>query len=182
MIPEDPAERHRAVAATFGARVRGVTDWAAPAPVPGWTAADVVAHLIDWSTGFLAGGGVRLPDAAGTDSDPAARWAAHAAAIQALLDGPAAGAEFRHPRAGTHVLASAIDRFYTSDVFMHTWDLAQASGQASGLDADEAERLLGGLRPIEQVLRDSGQYGPAMPVADDAPAVDRLMAFVGRRV
>jgi hypothetical protein len=36
------------------------------------------------------------------------------------------------------------------------------------------------MRPIEQVLRDSGQYGPAVPVPDDAPVVDRLMGFVGR--
>ncbi|MEN3316442.1 MAG: hypothetical protein V7605_2676, partial [Acidimicrobiaceae bacterium] len=26
----------------------------------------------------------------------------------------------------------------------------------------------------------SGQYGPRIAVPDDAPAVDRLMAFIGR--
>jgi hypothetical protein len=40
--------------------------------------------------------------------------------------------------------------------------------------------MLAGLQPIDQLLRDSGQYGPRMPVADDASAVDRLMAFIGR--
>jgi hypothetical protein len=30
------------------------------------------------------------------------------------------------------------------------------------------------------MLRDSGQYGPAVPVPDDAPVADRLMGFVGR--
>ena len=43
-----------------------------------------------------------------------------------------------------------------------------------------AGQLLEGMRPMEQVLRDSGQYGPAVPVADDAPVVERLMGFVGR--
>ena len=38
------------------------------------------------------------------------------------------------------------------------------------------------MRPIEQLLRDSGQYGPATEVADDAGASDHLMAFVGRTV
>ena len=33
-LPTDPAERHRAVAAGFTARVRGASDWDAPAPVP----------------------------------------------------------------------------------------------------------------------------------------------------
>ena len=30
--------------------------------------------------------------------------------------------------------------------------------------------MLEGMRPIEQLLRNSGQYGPAVPVPDDAPA------------
>jgi hypothetical protein len=38
MAPSDPAEHHRRVAGAFTARVRGTRDWAAPAPVPGWTA------------------------------------------------------------------------------------------------------------------------------------------------
>ena len=33
---------------------------------------------------------------------------------------------FTHPYAGTHRLADAVDRFYTADVFMHSWDLARA--------------------------------------------------------
>jgi uncharacterized protein (TIGR03086 family) len=63
---------------------------------------------------------------------------------------------------------------------MHSWDLARATGQQPDLDEDEADRMLAGMRPIEAMLRDSGQYGPAVPVHDDASAVDRLMGFVGR--
>jgi hypothetical protein len=40
--------------------------------------------------------------------------------------------------------------------------------------------MLAGMQPIEGLLRDSGQYGPAVPVPDDAPVVDRLMGFIGR--
>ena len=36
------------------------------------------------------------------------------------------------------------------------------------------------MEPMDDVLRASGQYGPRMPVADDADPVSRLMAFVGR--
>lgn len=178
MIPTAPRQRHLAVAAAFAAVARQVTDWSAPAPVPGWTAADVVGHLVDWSTGFLAGGGVALP--ANAAGEPIGRWEAHAASIQRLLDGPDADREFAHPMAGTHPLAEAVDRFYTTDVFMHTWDLARAAGIEPNLDEDEAERVLAGMRPIEQLLRDSGQYGPAQSVAADAAAGDRLMAFAGR--
>ena len=73
-----------------------------------------------------------------------------------------------------------MDQFYVTDVYMHSWDLARATGQEAGLDEDFAGQVLEGMRPIEAMLRDSGQYGPAVPVPDDAPAVDRLMGFVGR--
>lgn len=88
--------------------------------------------------------------------------------------------EFTHPHAGTHHLVEAVDRFYAADVFMHSWDLARATGQEPGLDEDHAAAMLEGMRPIERLLRTSGQYGAAVPVAPDAPAVDRLMGFVGR--
>ena len=33
---------------------------------------------------------------------------------------------------------------------------------------------------MEEALRSSGHYGPAVPVAADAPVVDRLVGFIGR--
>jgi hypothetical protein len=36
------------------------------------------------------------------------------------------------------------------------------------------------MKPMEQLLRDSGQFGVAVPVADDASPQDKLMAFIGR--
>ena len=111
--------------------------------------------------------------------DPVAAWQHRADAVQDLVE--ARGDEsFTHPYAGTHRLADAVDRFYTADIFMHTWDLSRASGQEHGLDEDFAATVLEGMRPIEEVLRTSGQYGEAVPVAADAPVVDRLMGFVGR--
>ncbi len=87
---------------------------------------------------------------------------------------------FTHPYAGTHRLADAIDRFYSADVFMHSWDLARATGQEVELDADFAAQLLAGMAQMEDVLRSSGQYGAPVPVAADAPVVDRLVGFIGR--
>jgi uncharacterized protein (TIGR03086 family) len=178
-LPDAPADRHAAVAGGFGRLVAQTPDWSAPAPVDGWTARDVVDHLVTWFPGFLAGGGVDLPAGPSVDDDPLAAWQHHTDSVQEVLE-QRGDETFTHPRAGTHRLADAVDRFYTSDVFMHSWDLARAGGQDAGLDEDFAGQLLEGMRPIEQVLRDSGQYGPAVPVPDDAPVVDRLMGFVGR--
>ncbi len=35
--------------------------------------------------------------------------------------------------------------------------------------------------PIEELLRSSGQYGPAVPVPDDADAQTRMLGFIGPR-
>ncbi|MFT4163649.1 MAG: TIGR03086 family metal-binding protein [Microlunatus sp.] len=176
-----PAERHRQVAAGFSARVDGVRDWDAPTPVSEWTARDVVGHLLGWLPGFLGGGGVTLQvDGPGIDTDPVAAWHTHATAVQALLDGPAGEQEFSHPQVGSHPLGAAIDQFYTTDVFLHTWDLARATGQDDTLDSETCGTLLAGMEPWDEILRSSGQYGPRVPVPDDAPAQDRLMGFIGR--
>ncbi|SDP64473.1 TIGR03086 family protein [Klenkia soli] len=172
------AERHARIAGRFGEVVDGVGDWTASAPVEGWTATDVVGHLVEWLPALLASDGVEL--AVERTGDPARDWARHAAAVQALLDSPRAGESFTHQHLGTLPLADAVDRFYTTDVLFHTWDLATASGQDAGLDEAECAELLAGMQPMDEVLRQSGQYGPKVAVPDDAPAVDRLMGFLGR--
>ena len=178
-LPGSPAARHRVVAGEFSRLVEQTSDWDAPAPVDGWTARDVVDHLVGWFGGFLAAGGVELPAGPSVADDPVEAWRHHADTVQALLD-ERGDEEFTHPHVGPGQLASTVDRFYTSDVFMHSWDLARATGQEPRLDEDFAGQLLAGMQPIEAVLRDSGHYGPAVPVPDDAPVVERLMGFVGR--
>lgn len=178
-LPESPAARHEAVAGEFTRLVEQTRDWAAPAPVDGWTARDVVQHLVGWFGGFLSAGGVQLPAGPSAADDPVGAWRHHADAVQALID-ERGEEEFTHPYVGAHPLARAADQFYTSDIFMHSWDLARATGQEPRLDEAFAGQLLGGMQPIEAMLRDSGQYGPAVPVPDDAPVVERLMGFVGR--
>jgi uncharacterized protein (TIGR03086 family) len=178
----DPAARHRSHAATFSERAQGVAAWDGPSPVAEWAARDVVRHLVEWFPPFLAdGSGIRLPGGPSVDDDPVAAWQHHADAVQAILDDPAStSVTFAHPHIPACPLPEAIDRFYTSDVFMHTWDLARASGQDDRLDPAECTELLAGMEPIDEILRASGQYGPKVPVADDADPTTRLMAFVGR--
>jgi len=85
-----------------------------------------------------------------------------------------------NPHIGEVPLDRAIDQFYTTDVFMHTWDLARATGQDERLDADLCADLLAGMQQMEAALRSSGHYGPAVPVPDDADPQTRLLGFIGR--
>lgn len=178
----DPAGRHRAVGATFLDRARHVADWDSPAPVPGWTARDVVRHLVDWFPGFLAAGaGVTLPAGPSVDDDPAAAWQARYEAVQALLDDPSTrDRTLSNPHIGEVPLDRAIDQFYTSDVFMHTWDLARATGQDETLDPAMCAALLAGMEPREEIIRSSGQYGPRVEVPAGAGPQTRMLGFIGR--
>jgi len=180
-LPTEPAERHRAIAAGFSERVRAVTDWDAPSPVPDWATRDVVRHLVEWFPSFLEhGAGVTLPRGPDADDDPVAAWQVHADGVQRLLDGPEAATPFRHPMVGEMPLPDAVDRFYTSDVFMHTWDLARATGQDERLDPEFCAEMLAGMEPLAEMLYASGQYGPPVPVPDDADVQSRLLGFIGR--
>jgi uncharacterized protein (TIGR03086 family) len=179
-----PAEAHRRIAGAFTDRVRGTAPaaWDNPAPPAGWVARDVVRHLVEWFPGFLqAGAGITLPSGPSVDQDPQAAWEVHSDAVQALLDDPATPSKvLSNPHIGDVPLDRAIDRFYTADVFLHTWDLARATGQDESLEPDRCAQMLAGMEPMDEVLRASGHYGPRVPVPDDADAQTRLIAFIGR--
>lgn len=182
LVMAAPARRHRLIADDFTRRVHGTTDWSAEAPVAGWTARDVVAHLVEWSAAFIsAGSALRLPPGPPVSEQPAAAWVVHRNAVQDLLDDPTtADAEFSNTHTGSMPLAQAIDGFYTSDIFLHTWDLARATGQDESLDAELCAGMLAGMEPLDELLRSSGQYGPPVAVPDDADVQTRLIGFIGR--
>ena len=181
-LSDRPAERHREIGRAFTGRVRGTRSWDVPSPVAEWTARDVVRHLTEWFPSFLAAGsGIQLPAGPSVDDDPVGAWQAQCNGVQALLDDPAtAGLVLSNPHIGEVPLDRAIDQFYTADVFMHTWDLARATGQDDRLDSGFCAALLAGMEPIEQVMRSSGQYGARVPVKDDADAQTKMLGFIGR--
>lgn len=158
--------------------VASVRDWEAPTPVPEWQAHDVVEHLLEWFPAFLQGmTGVLLAD--DDSGDLAARWERRSGDIQALLEGEGADAVLDDGPFAGQMLAQTIDRIYTADVYMHTWDLARSAGVEPGLDPQVAAGMLAGMQEMDEALRSSGHFGPAHET-DSTDPVARLMAFVGR--
>ena len=176
----DIAERYRKVAGQFTDRVRAVPvdAWDLPAPCDGWVARDVVGHLVEWLPAFFFGAwGIEHPP---TGDDPIGAWGAVDSALQAALDDPTVATAVRDTPMGPMTFEQALDMICTNDVLIHTWDLARATGLDETLDPHEVHQLLVGMEPMDEVLRQSGQYGPRVAVPDDADEQARLIAFVGR--
>jgi uncharacterized protein (TIGR03086 family) len=180
----DRADEHRRIAGEFTKTVEGTAPeaWDNPAPPEGWVARDVVRHLVEWFPAFLQGStGITLAAGPSVDDDPAGAWRTQTDAVQALLAAPAvADHVYDLVPSGTMALGQAIDMIYTSDVFMHRWDLARATGQDETLDPDKCAEMLEGMLPVDEALRQSGHYGPRVEVPEDADVQTRLLAFIGR--
>jgi len=74
----------------------------------------------------------------------------------------------------------AIGMIMFGDVLIHTWDLARAANLDETLDAAIVTEMLIGMQPMDEMLRQSGQYGPKVEVPDDADDQTKLIAFTGR--
>lgn len=181
----DQSDRFRRFAATFTEKVEGVPEgaWDNPAPCEGWVARDVVDHLCGWVSGLLVGAyGLPAPEGPTAAEDPAGAWAALRDWVIAALDDPEVAATEADIPPGRMALEAAVDMIVTSDVFLHTWDLARATGQDERLDPEEVHRAYEGMLPIDDILRQSGHYGPKTEVPDDADEQTKLLAFIGRPV
>ena len=69
-----------------------------------------------------------------------------------------------------------------TELLVHGWDLARATCQpTTGLPVDLAEQELAFSQvQLGRIPPDRSPFAPPEPVADDAPAVDRLAALLGR--
>ncbi len=179
------AERFRRVAGRFTDRANEVPEgaWENPAPCDGWTARDVVDHLVTWVPGFMSSsaGIVIEPGPAGRRSIRPAHGSTSPISSRRLLDDPEIAArEIDGGPIGKQTVESAIGMIVVGDVVVHTWDLARATGLDESLDADIVTEMLIGMQPMDEMLRQSGHYGPKVDVDDDADDQTKLIAFTGR--
>ncbi len=177
--------------AQFTDRVDAVEpgEWDAPA-LPGWSVADLVAHLTGeqlWVAPLLAGEpldavGARIPTGTGEllGSDPLSSWEAAADAALTAWAAPDALDRTVHLSRGR---TSAVDYIVemTADLTVHAWDLARAVGGVTELDA---ELVAHASRYAEEHLGVDGVPGliaAPVPVPPGADPQTRLLARFGRR-
>jgi uncharacterized protein (TIGR03086 family) len=175
-----PAEQHAHDAARFAelADEASGADWDRRSPVAAWAARDVVGHLVEWLPEFLERADITLP-AVDLAAGPADAWRTRAGDVQTLLE-TEGDRPFESPMFGVTTIGALLAQIYINDVWMHSWDLAKALGREPDLGAERCRAALAAMGPIEQLLRDSGQFGPAVPVPDGASAQDQFVAFIGR--
>ena len=176
------SDRYRKLAADFTAEVAAVPDdqWAAPSPCEGWTARDVVGHVVGAQMMFLGFVDQGFTPTADVGDDPLAAWIEARDAMQAALDDPAvAQAEYDSPF-GRSVFEESANRFVNNDLVVHRWDLGRAVGNDVDIDPHEAEVALTAYEGLGDNVRNPRVFAAEVEVDDDASAQDRLIAFTGR--
>ena len=149
----------------------GDDDWDKSTPCEGWTVRELVDHAMYWQG--QGGGAFGVADTGGD-------WAALRSGLQAAVADPANMEGVVEALGGTP--KPAVAGLITADLLVHSWDLAQSIGADATLPEVAAESTLMGLQRLpEEMLRSENMFGPAVEVAADASAHDRLIGFVGRQ-
>ncbi|WP_134741269.1 maleylpyruvate isomerase family mycothiol-dependent enzyme [Nocardioides sp. 503] len=154
------------------------TDWSAPSPCEGWSAADVVDHVVDTQRGFFAQRDADLGERpAGT---PDEMWAAHTDAVRRTVADDAFVTLEYDGYFGRTTVADTLARFYGFDLLVHHWDVARALGRDVVWDEAEMDRIDTALDGFGEHLYAEGICKPPLEAPADAPRQVRLLARMGR--
>ena len=163
-------ELEKAIAGT-AAVVRGVKpdQLGLPTPCRDWDVRTLANHLLQVATAVgMAGRGEAVPDELWGRELLDDGWADR---FESLATAP--------ERAGV-AAPPVIVAMLTSDIVLHGWDLARATGQDFRCDPAVAEVAYGFVVETGEQGRRMGIYAPPVPVEGTAPALDRALAESGR--
>ena len=166
--------------------------WSHPTPCADWTVRDLLNHLVEGQihfTGIVGGGSGTSQEQSvprhGLDrlgDDPVGAYHRSADDLVAAFRQPGALERTYSLPIGPAPGALALQLRIT-EALVHGWDLAQSTGQRTAFDEDVVEQALSfSRRALSEVLPGRSPFAPPRPVPDDAPAIDRLAALLGRQV
>ena len=82
---------------------------------------------------------------------------------------------------GVEMPAPIMAAVALDELVVHGWDLAVATGQEYRADEESASHALDFAASVgDDPEARAGLYGPAVPVPEDAPVLDRLLGATGR--
>ena len=160
----------------------GPDDFDKPTPCPDWDVRALVHHFVGVVVNMgrgARGEALLAPDEAFTVGDDlAGRFRAEA--DRTLAAWRAQGLEGQVDVGAGPMPATVAIGVNLVDTSTHTWDVAKATGQAADLPDDLATTVLEVAQGFVPQVREIVGIDPPVPVPDDAPPTDRLVAFMGR--
>jgi uncharacterized protein (TIGR03086 family) len=154
-----------------------------PTPCPEYDVRALLDHVVGWLRQFAAGANERTPSEDPTTYTTDDHAGAFTAAADDLVAGWRSGGVDRNvtfasrEMPGQVVLGMTLMEYVT-----HGCDLAIATGQEVPFSDEELETALGhARRNLADDSRRGDFFGPAVPVADDAPLLERYLGFLGRQ-
>lgn len=156
-----------------------------PTPCSEFDTRTLLGHLIGGLRGFAnVGEGGALSFDLDPDLDDEDALAAYRAATSRLVSAwRAPGAlERTYSMPWGEMQGFQLVGFSFLEVLTHGLDLAKAAGLGRTIDAALAEEALASARMwVDEGARTPMLFGPEVEIPADAPAPDRLAAFLGRR-
>jgi len=153
-----------------------------PTPCSYWTVAGLMAHMVEPPTqlsAFLESG---TPPTPGHLAKDASLQAFDAANKKALAAAKAPGALAKQCKTPAGEMTGAqFMMVAASDLCIHTWDLAKATGQDTKLDPKLVEVSHAVFSPFVQFGRQAGIFGPEVKVPASASTQDKLLGMTGRK-
>lgn len=180
---EDVAARYRRLATRMTELIAAVPEdaWSRPSPCEGWTARDLVGHLIDVHGRFEALVGRKLVDHPPVEEDPLGAWEAVRDQMQQDLDDPARRDQEYDGRLGRSTFGKSVDGFVGFDLVVHGWDLARATGQDDTIDPADVRWVTAMVERMGDVMRENKVISDPVEPAPDASEQERMLAALGRR-
>lgn len=162
----------------FTATVAATSDWSATSPCEGWSAADVVDHVVDTERQFLETHGLDL--GARPSGSPAEVWAAHLAVVRPLASDETLRAREYDGFFGRTTIGATLDAFYGFDLVVHGWDLGSASGRPTTFTDADMDAMEQAFVGFGDHAYDEGVFRRPVDVPADADRQTRLLARMGR--
>jgi uncharacterized protein (TIGR03086 family) len=166
--------------------------WDDPTPCAEWDVRKLVDHLTTGNRMIAAlAAGERPDDAEGVQrlrariapapgDDPVEAFLDSGRRLREVFSDPDFP-EGTYPTYAGERAGEFLIQMRTTETLIHGWDLAHATGQAAAFPEAVAEQTLATMRvTLAGRPRGGRGFGPEQPAPDDAPALDRLAAFLGR--
>lgn len=185
-MTETIADRWRRRAQAFADTVSAVPTerWDAASPCEGWTALDILEHVIQTQSMFAGMIGRTITPGPDPASDPLGAWVAARDQTQALLDDPATATTEFDGFIGHSSYQDAVDGFLGVDQVIHRWDLARAAGVDDTIPEADLDHLDEALPKLAARVGDhmrSGPFGPELQAPEGADRQTRMLAYLGRK-